>query len=39
MGKSAKGGLKVLEQQRKRSVTPDVVAALDRAIRKIRLGA
>lgn len=39
MGKSAKGALKVLEQQRKRSVTPDVVAALDRAIRKIQLGA
>lgn len=39
MGKSARGGLKVLERQRKRSVTPDVVAALDRAIRKIRLGA
>jgi HEAT repeat protein len=39
MGKSAKGALKVLEKQRKRSVTPDVVAALDRAIRKIRLGA
>lgn len=39
MGKSAKGALKVLETQRKRSVTPDVVAALDRAIRKIRLGA
>ena len=39
MGKSAKGALKVLERQRKRSVTPDVVAALDRAIRKIRLGA
>ncbi len=39
MGKSAKGALKVLEKQRKKSVTPDVVAALDRAIRKIRLGA
>lgn len=39
MGKSAKGGLKILEKQRKKSVTPDVVAALDRAIRKIRLGA
>lgn len=39
MGKSAKGGLKILEKQRKKSVTPDVVASLDRAIRKIRLGA
>ena len=39
MGKSARSALKVLEKQRKRSVTPDVVAALDRAIRKIRLGA
>lgn len=39
MGKSAKGALKILERQRKRSVTPDVVAALDRAIRKVRLGA
>lgn len=39
MGKHAKAGLKVLEKQRKRSVTPDVVAALDRAIRKVRLGA
>lgn len=39
MGKSARGALKVLETQRRRSVTPDVVAALDRAFRKIRLGA
>ncbi len=38
MGKSAKGALTVLERQRKKSVTPDVVAALDRAIRKVRLG-
>jgi hypothetical protein len=38
MGKSAKGALKALERQRKKSVTPDVVAALDRAIRKVRMG-
>jgi hypothetical protein len=38
MGKAAKGALRILERHRKRSVTPDVVAALDRAIRKIRLG-
>jgi HEAT repeat protein len=38
MGKAAKGALRVLERHRKRSVTPDVVAALDRSIRKIRLG-
>lgn len=39
MGKSAKGAVKVLEKQRKRSANPDVIGALDRAIRKIRLGA
>jgi HEAT repeat protein len=38
MGKSAKGARGVLEQQRKRSSAPDVVAALDRALRKIRDG-
>ncbi len=38
MGKNGKGALPILETQRKRSVTPDVVAALDRAIRKIRTG-
>jgi HEAT repeat protein len=38
MGKSAKPALGILEKQRKRSVTPDVVAALDRAIRKVRTG-
>ena len=38
MGKDAKPALKVLEKQQKRSVTPDVVAALDRAVRKIRTG-
>lgn len=38
MGKSGKPALSALEKQRKRSVTPDVVAALDRAIRKIRTG-
>jgi HEAT repeat protein len=38
IGKGARGSLKVLERQRSRSVSPDVVAALDRAIRKIRIG-
>lgn len=38
IGKSAKNALPVLERQRKRSVSPDVVASLDRAIRKIRIG-
>jgi HEAT repeat protein len=38
MGKQGKAGLAILEKQRKRSVSPDVVAALDRAIRKIRTG-
>ena len=38
MGKKAKPALKVLERQRRQSVTPDVVAALERALRKIRLG-
>lgn len=38
MGKQAKSARAALEQQRKRSVTPDVVAALDRALRKIRQG-
>lgn len=38
MGKSAKGARGVLEQQRKRSAAPDVIAALDRALRKIRDG-
>jgi len=38
MGKQAKAARSALEQQRKRSVTPDVVAALDRALRKLRQG-
>ncbi|HWA16934.1 MAG TPA: HEAT repeat domain-containing protein [Gemmatimonadales bacterium] len=38
MGKNAKPALSALEQQRKRSATPDAVAALDRAVRKIRTG-
>jgi HEAT repeat protein len=38
MGKQAKGARSALEQQRRRSVTPDVVSALDRALRKIRQG-
>ncbi len=38
MGKQAKAARSVLEQQRRHSVTPDVVAALDRALRKIRQG-
>jgi HEAT repeat protein len=38
MGKHGKDALPILEKQRQRSVTPDVVAALDRAIRKIRTG-
>jgi HEAT repeat protein len=38
MGKQARAALGVLQRQRQRSVTPDVVAALDRAIRKVRLG-
>ncbi len=38
MGKQAKGARAALEAQRKHSVTPDVVAALDRALRKIRDG-
>lgn len=38
MGKPAGKALKVLERRRKESVSTDVVAALDRAIRKIRLG-
>lgn len=38
MGKSARPALSILEKQQKRSVSPDVVAALDRAIRKIRTG-
>jgi HEAT repeat protein len=38
MGKNGKAALSILEKQRQRSVTPDVVAALDRAIRKIRTG-
>lgn len=39
MGKSAKSANGVLERQRKHSASPDVLAALDRALRKIRLGA
>jgi HEAT repeat protein len=39
MGRPAKPALGILERQRRQSVTPDVVAALDRAIRKVRLGA
>lgn len=38
IGKDAKAARRVLERQRARSVTPDVVAALDRALRKIRYG-
>jgi len=38
MGKEAKGARRALENQRARSVTPDVVAALDRALRKIQFG-
>ena len=39
MGKPAHAALGVLERQHQKSVTPDVVAALDRAIRKVRFGA
>lgn len=39
MGKDGKGALGILERQRRRSAAPDVIAALDRAIRKVRLGA
>jgi HEAT repeat protein len=39
MGKAAKPALKALERQRRQSASPDVVAALDRAIRKIHFGA
>lgn len=39
MGRDAKAALHVLKDQRKRSATPDVVAALDRAIRKVEEGA
>lgn len=38
IGKSGKPALGILDHQRQRSVTPDVVRALDRAIRKIRTG-
>ncbi len=38
MGKDAKAARQALERQRARSVSPDVVAALDRALRKIRYG-
>ncbi len=38
IGKPARSALSILERQRKRSVSPDVVASLDRAIRKIRMG-
>jgi HEAT repeat protein len=38
IGKKAKPALGILERQRRQSVTSDVVSALDRAIRKIRLG-
>jgi len=38
IGKDAKSARRALERQRARSVTPDVVAALDRALRKIRHG-
>ena len=39
MGKSARAARGVLERQRKHSASPDVLAAVDRALRKIRLGA
>ncbi|MDZ4862100.1 MAG: HEAT repeat domain-containing protein [Gemmatimonadota bacterium] len=38
IGKSAKGALGALAKARKKNVSPDVVAALDRATRKIRAG-
>ena len=38
MGKSARPATGVLEKQRRRSVSPDVLAALDRALRKARIG-
>ena len=38
IGKPAKSALGALAQARKRNVSPDVVAALDRAMRKIRTG-
>jgi len=38
IGKDAKAARRVLERQRARSVSSDVVAALDRALRKIRYG-
>ncbi len=39
MGKAARQALSILNRQRDRSVNPEVVAALDRALRKIRTGA
>ena len=39
MGKEAKSALKILQRQRQRNTTPDVLDALDRAIRKVRYGA
>ncbi len=38
IGKDAKAARRALERQRARSVSPDVVAALDRALRKLRYG-
>ncbi len=38
IGKPAKSALNALESQRKKSASADVLAALDRAIRKIRTG-
>lgn len=38
IGKSAKGALGALGKARKKNVSPDVVAALDRAMRKINAG-
>jgi len=38
IGRDAKAARRVLERQRARSVSSDVVAALDRALRKIRYG-
>jgi HEAT repeat protein len=39
MGRQARSAEGALERQRQKSVTPDVVAALDRALRKVRFGA
>ncbi len=38
MGRNARDARRILERQRSRSTTPDVVAALERALRKIQYG-